>query len=371
MLCRKESQGFTLAEMAIVVVIASILLVAGVKVMTAQMESASYGATRSKQEAIKQSLITYLGKNKRLPCPDSSNGNGPGALSFSTAAPPDGIENRATAGDPTSNCARTFGVLPYATLGLSRDTALDGWSNLFSYHLSTTPNNWALTTSFAVANTGSITVNERDNVGAIAQLTSVAVVSIISHGKNSSGAFTIMGTRATLPVAGTNPDERENVDADTVYFKREYTNNSAASGGAFDDLVLYLMADDLIAPLQRDGTFRTPVALVNEQLADIKNAIVGSMMGAVSCNTPISIASLSMSASDPWGTAITYTRNITTLKASDSGLVPSGNTGASTAFTLNSNGPDRAVGGGDDFPLSQTVGQMRGLLGTAYATRCP
>lgn len=372
---RDREQGFTLAEMAVVVVIAGILLVAGVKVLTAQMDSASYSATRTKQEMIKQALITYLGNNRRLPCPDTRNGNGPGALTFTTAAPPDGIENRATAGNVTTICAATFGVIPYATLGLAREVAVDGWGNLFAYHLSTAPNNWALTANFADTNSGAITISERNGAGAVALLISTVVVNIVSYGKNGNGAFTIKGTRAVLPVAATNPDERENSDGNTTYFKREYSDNTAIAGGSFDDLVMFVTTADLITPLRRDGTLQSMSATVVQQQESIKNAIVGFMMG-VGCNMPANITTalgLSVSSiTDPWGTIISFpgAGAITTLTATDASLVPLG-TAASTAFTLTSYGPDRVVGGTDNIVLTQTVGQLRGLLGNAYATRCP
>ncbi len=376
MQCKNKNRGFTLAEMAIVVVIGSLLLMAGVQVLTTQMESAAYSATRFKQEAIKQAMITYLGNNKRLPCPDTRNGNGPGALLFTTAARPDGIENRATAGVVTSNCAATFGVLPYATLGLTRDAALDGWNNLFSYHLTTAPN-WAVTASFADTNVGGLTINDRTPAGAVLLLTSQAVTVVVSHGKNGTGAYTIKGTRAVLPVAGTHPDEYENTNAvaNSVYYKREYTNNSAAIGGSFDDLVMPIMANEMIAPLRRDGTLKNMGTSLSQQMDTINNAIVGYMMGA-GCNTPPNITGLGLSVTDPWATTIVYTSSYTTppvtnkLTASDINLVPAGNA-ATVAFILTSYGPNRAAGGGDDVVQNMTVGQLRGLLGSAYATRCP
>ncbi|TPW17496.1 MAG: hypothetical protein FD130_639, partial [Halothiobacillaceae bacterium] len=305
MVRRKKFQGFTLAEMAIVVVIGSILLMAGVKVLTVQMESAAYSATRSKQETIKQALSTYLGNNRRLPCPDTRNGNGPGGgppggPSFTPALPPDGVENRATAGNTTTNCAANFGVLPYTTLGLEREIALDGWGNFFSYHLySTVPNNWELTASFADTNTGGLTINDKDAAGVPVTLTNTAVVALVSHGKNGTGAFTIKGTRVALPVAATNQDELENTNsiANAIYYKREYSDNAAIAGGAFDDLVMFVTAEDLIAPLWREGTLRTSATRINQQLTDINNAIVGYMVGnatnpVTKCTTPPDLASL-------------------------------------------------------------------------------
>ena len=374
-LYRGREQGFTLAEMAVVVVIAGVLMVAGVKVLTAQMDSASYSATHTKQEMVKQALITYLGNNRRLPCPDTRNGNGPGALLFTTAAPPDGVENRATAGNVATNCAATFGVVPYATLGIAREAAVDGWGNLLGYHLSTAPGNWALTANFADTNSGSVIINERNAAGAVALLTSTVIVSIVSYGKNGGGAYTTKGTRSVLPAVATNPDENENADGDATYFKREYSDNPAIAGGPFDDLAMFITTADLITPLRRDGTLPNMAASVVQQQEGIKNAIVGFMMGA-GCNVPSNITTALglpvSSVTDPWGSVITFpgTGAITTLTASNPNLIPLG-TAASPAFTLTSNGPDRVVGGGDDVTLVQTVGQMRGLLGAAYATRCP
>ncbi len=372
-----HQRGFTLAEMAVVVVIAGILMVSGVKILTAQMDSASYSVAREKQEMIKQALITYLGINRRLPCPDTRSGNGPGALLFTVAAPPDGIENLATAGNAATNCAASFGVIPYATLGLAREVAVDGWGNLFSYHLSTAPSNWGLTASFADINSGALIINERTAAGAVSLLTSTVVVVIVSHGKNGNGAWTVKGTQGVLPAAATNPDERENTNIvnNTTYFKREYSDNVSVSGGSFDDLVMFITAADLISPLRRDGTLQNMNAMVMQQQESIKNSIVGFMMGA-GCSPPANITTaLGLSVgdvTDPWGSLISFpgAGSVTTLTASNANLVPLG-TAASPAFTLTSLGPNRALGGGDDIVLTQTVGQMRGLLGGAYATRCP
>ena len=349
------NKGFTLAEMAIVIVIASILLVTGVKVLTAQMDNAAYSATRSKQEQIKEMLITYLGNNKRLPCPDTRNGQGPGAISFSTANPPDGSENRSPSGDVTGNCARYFGVLPYQTLGLSRDVALDGWGNYFSYQLASTAD-WEKTASFAVNNVGNVTVNDRDSGGATVALTTEAVALVISHGKNGLGAYNIKGTRSTLPGGA---DEADNTDTngDRDFFEREYNDNATATGGPFDDLVMYLSADDLIAPLQREGTFDRPVAIVNQQLADIRDAIVGSMMGG--CATPVNMGALGLPASttqDPWGTNIDYNRTLNSL---------TGQAAADEALRVRSFGENLVDDGGgvDDYQFAMTVGQLRALVG--------
>src|SRR3954471_8356995 len=109
--------GFTLVEMAVVVLIAAILLTAGLSMVKSRLEAAQLDVTQKKQDAIKQALIAYLGRYKRLPCPDTNL---------------DGREDRDPA--PPYTCglpgaAQSFGGVPYIDLGLDRSAALDGWED--------------------------------------------------------------------------------------------------------------------------------------------------------------------------------------------------------------------------------------------------
>ena len=73
------------------------------------------------------------------------------------------------------------------------------------------------------------------------------VAVVVSHGRNGLGAYTVGGTRNTLPAAGT--DEESNTNANTTYYRRDLTTDDAATGGPFDDQVLILAASDLLEPL--------------------------------------------------------------------------------------------------------------------------
>jgi prepilin-type N-terminal cleavage/methylation domain-containing protein len=144
--------GFSLVELAVVVFIVGIILTMGVGALSAARENTAVSATTQKQNAIKEALIGYLRRNSRLPCPDTN---------FTA---PDGVENRATAGDPTTSCTNKFGVLPYVALGLGREAVQDGWGNFFSYQVANAPGantDWTISTSFRTGNTGNVTVNDR------------------------------------------------------------------------------------------------------------------------------------------------------------------------------------------------------------------
>lgn len=283
---RLGSKGFTLAEMAIVVLLIGIMLTLGLGILKAQADSAAYSATVKKQAVVKDAMVTYLRNNWRLPCPDT-NVTPPG---------PDGAENRV--GAVTTACTANFGVIPYATLGLPREMALDGWGNYMSYHIPFLPvaNDWTRTANFNPAALGTLTVNSAPAT----PITTSAMAVIVSHGKNGYGAYTVKGTRNILPTTA-DPlalDEQENTNANLIYVKREYTEAPAAVGGAFDDVVMFLQTADLLTPLRNDGT----VKVQTDAMAAIQNTVVAQSFAA--CQLPAAFVPVGQ----VYGSAVTYTR---------------------------------------------------------------
>ena len=398
---KPANRGFSLVELSVVVLIIGIIMTMGIGAWTANLENQAHSATAQRQAAIKEALTGYLRRNNRLPCPDND---------FTA---PDGVENRTTAGNPATACSTAFGILPYVTLGLSRDASRDGWGNFFSYHVSNNTNtpdaggnwsdnrDWTTSANFRTGNTGTITVNDRNGATVTAIANNVVAV-LVSHGRNGLGAYAIGGTRNALPAAGT--DERENTDgtANTVYFRRDATTDDAATGGPFDDHVAFLRASDLLDPLFRDGSLKSPQATVNEQLQKIKQLMIGYTMGFNStngnpnCNASgpptkckvvpaadsadgyidvtspannnlngvipyLTFGLLLSDALDPWGMRYRVTLNSATtdINAGISSNIPAGGTVAMTIF---SRGPDRADGGGDDISVSVTVAEIRTYL---------
>jgi prepilin-type N-terminal cleavage/methylation domain-containing protein len=384
-----RNRGFSLVELSVVVLIIGIVMTMGIGAWTANLENQAHAATVQRQSAIKDALSGYIRRNNRLPCPDND---------FTA---PDGVENRTTAGNPATSCSARFGILPYVTLGLARDAVRDGWGHFFSYHVSNTAGgitDWTLTASFRTGNTGTITINDRNGATVNAIATSVVAV-VASHGRNGFGAYSIGGTRNTLPAAGTDELDNTNGTADTTYFRREATTDDGATGGAFDDQVMYLTASDLLDPLFRDGSLRAPQAAVQDLLQKQKQLLIGYSMGynnpgygGSGCtnwgsnprckvilaadtsdgyvdggngnsNGLVPYLDLGLSASDaldPWGMRLRYVLNTTVIYTDWGGGISSSYPSASTvAMTITSRGPDRADGGGDDISLPVTVGEIR------------
>lgn len=373
----KRQTGFTLVELAVVVFLIGLLASLGLSALNAQMASAAISATKKKQDSIKDALITYLGQNKRLPCP-AIPAEGTGL---------DSRDSSATAGN--WDCKAEFGIVPYATLGLPKNAALDGWENFFSYAVSkrwtltlnttATPTAGGTTTNLAdkafnVGIPGAFTVNDRLPDATTPIISNHAVVFIVAHGKNWSGAFTSKGTQNAPPANGT--DELANVPDKITwavlapFYQREYTDNVSAYGthGAFDDVVLSLNENDLITPLVKDGALKSAEAQWVEQGSNIKSAVIGYMFApsnAGSCAPPdISafnnlLATNNIPSVDPWGGTINWTRNICRLNSDGSSRqyisgICSGTTTLSTsgfAFTITTTTPGATVN-------TPTIGQL-------------
>ena len=256
---RTKAQGFTLVEMAVVVVLMGIALTMGLRMLQATQNNAAFAQTQLKQERIKLALIAFLRTNGRLPCPDA-------------ALPPTGAEPAAC----LVNAGR--GVLPWQALGLGVGDVQDGWSNFFTYrvanHTPVASSNWTIkvglpaalpfTINELTAPLPALTLQARSDAGVLgAAMVPNPVVVILSHGKNGFGARTVRGA-ATLP-APPGADEASNaLAASTTFITRTPTEVAAAAGGAYDDLVASMSAKDLLQPLLDDKTLKGIAASYRE-----------------------------------------------------------------------------------------------------------
>src|SRR4051812_901336 len=64
-----RSSGFTLLEMAIVLVIVALVAAMGISASRTVTDSAKVASTNNRMKAIEAALVTYRLSNNRLPCP--------------------------------------------------------------------------------------------------------------------------------------------------------------------------------------------------------------------------------------------------------------------------------------------------------------
>ncbi|MFZ3086683.1 MAG: type II secretion system protein [Methylotenera sp.] len=266
-------RGFTLVEMAVVLVIFAILLGGLIVPLSAQIDMQRYNETKNILEDTKGALLGYVTANKRLPCPDT---DGDGLEQPLVAV----IQNDTPAPQSTQtfSCPTLEGRLPFQTLSVGR---MDGWSNQLLYRVSPafstrtkvfSANNAMgaviSDTYFTLTSTGNIAIQTRgDDPGTAAVetkfllnlATNVPAV-IISHGKNGYGAISSDGTAMPLPPV-VNADEETNRTAGTTKIIRTVAAISGAcsdtvEGSAsceFDDVVTWLSANVIVNRMVMTG----------------------------------------------------------------------------------------------------------------------
>lgn len=214
------SSGFTLVEMAIVLVIFGTLMAMFLSPLSAQRSLQNRAETQRLLLEAKEALYGYSIVNGHLPCPD-------------TDPVPDGTENR-TGG----TCDSDSGILPWNSLGIDR---VDAWAHYFSYRVDATFSDSSNLFNISDAESSSgIVINELNGLPLTSTNSRPAAV-IFSHGENGFGATN------TNQIAGSNNepaptdiDELENTDGDVTFVSHPPTVTG------FDDQLTWISPKVLI-----------------------------------------------------------------------------------------------------------------------------
>ena len=220
-----KSLGFTLVELAIVLVIVGLLLATFLTPLSAQQELRARAETQNLLDQSKEALIGYAIVNRYMPCAD-------------TDAIPDGIENRKVDG----SCVSDKGVLPWNTLGIER---VDAWGHYFYYRVDPTfSNSVTLFTIADAENASGIQIN--GDTGALVSASSRPTAVVLSFGPNGNGAKnTIQATPANQLPAPTGVDEKENTDGNLVFVS--HVPAPRGSANEFDDMLVWIPPKILIS----------------------------------------------------------------------------------------------------------------------------
>ncbi|MCX7165450.1 MAG: prepilin-type N-terminal cleavage/methylation domain-containing protein [Rhodocyclales bacterium] len=263
-----RTSGFSLIELAVVLFIVSLLIGGLLMPLSAQHEIRGRQETDKALANIGEALLGFAVINGRLPCP------APAALA--TGATGVGLEATTAAAGTTSTtgpCGCTTansglasaggaicddstpgdvtGVLPWATLGLPET---DAWGNRYTYRMTTrfgrlasgqtafgacAPTSNPTSAAFALCSAGNISVLPA--VGSTTPLASSVPAIVISHGKNTLGAYSPNGTQIGGLTAGS--DEAENANGDATF----------VSSTAIDDQLIWLSTSILMGRMLAAG----------------------------------------------------------------------------------------------------------------------
>ena len=275
----KKSSGFSLVELAVVVVIIGMILTMGIKLASSFQDRSAMSLTHSKQLAIKQALISYLAVNGRLPCPASGT-----ALTGKEDPTPS-----------TGTCNTPIGIIPFQTLQLPRDFVIDGWDRFFTYeawwgdtpatYCTIVPNNANYTSdtrflgipnnprTYHDGDGGCISVLDTQINGTVIATRHV-VATIVSHGENGFGGFSSKGVQVDYSTVLATDPEKDNIAG--YPSRTPHSFHTEPFNDKFDDMVLEISPSDLVDPLKQDGTIVSINQLARNQLMAIKAGFVNN-----------------------------------------------------------------------------------------------
>lgn len=246
-------RGLAAATVVIVIILAMVLLMLGRAALETGASLDQREANAAVLERARQAIHAFAALNRRLPCP-------------ADGASASGLEARAG-----SACTFPDGTLPWQSLAIAREHAVDGWGRKLSYRVfagasgftrdngidATNCNRDAPVTGTAVTDCNSVPfhTNHRDDFLLGKGLSvndrgtnppGVAVV-IVSHGQSGLGAFGAeSGSRTVLPAAG--GGELANTQgAGTFQILDRNTSVPSSDAAHFDDEVIYLQATELVS----------------------------------------------------------------------------------------------------------------------------
>jgi prepilin-type N-terminal cleavage/methylation domain-containing protein len=237
-LTEKKERGFSLVEIAVVLVIVGLLIGGLLAPLSMQMEQRNFAETQKRLEYAREELLGFAIANGRLPCPASSTSNG---------------DESPTGGGACTNYYN--GYLPAKALGVqnvdSSGYALDAYNNRIRYVLSQTSASTACAATPAFSSSTNLKSNGVQCLPADLQLCKSSQASGFS-GSSCGTANDLVGASTLLAIVfsqgkngttggGANLDEVANTDGNATFVYHTPTA-TGASGGEYDDLMVWISA---------------------------------------------------------------------------------------------------------------------------------
>lgn len=218
-----QEAGFSLLELAIALVILSLMMGWLMTPLRVQHSLQKYQQTEQRLQMAQQALLGHAVIYHYLPCPDSD-------------IPPDGWENVSA----NQSCASDEGMLPWMQLGL---VATDAWGRYFRYRADSTFTHHSQWFSVAAAESAS-NVQVVGEAGAATSIPSRPAAIVLSHGENGLGGIqSVSGGQSHAMAAAVHPDEQENADGDLTFVDKAQQQTANA---VFDDKLIMLSPKVLI-----------------------------------------------------------------------------------------------------------------------------
>jgi prepilin-type N-terminal cleavage/methylation domain-containing protein len=227
-------RGFTLTELAVVLVIVGLLMASSVYTLSAQMESRYRSDTQRRLDEAKELLLAFALVNGRLPCPGATSGD--------------------EAGGGAAACTNYYGgFLPARAIGFqpadSAGFALDAWGNRIRYAVSATqwgaPPYARFTKQHMASNAAAAWSISQTPADLVICSASPAVASAVACDANTSVTnqntlvAIVFSTGKNGALGASGASEARNLDGNALFVSRP-PDPASAAGGEFDDLVTWI-----------------------------------------------------------------------------------------------------------------------------------
>lgn len=228
----KREHGFTLIELAIVLIIITFLVGGLAGPLSVQIQARRVTETQKTLEEARDAIVGYAMTHRtpagrpHLPCPDTTG---------------DGREDRNAGGA----CLLSYGFFPWVDLGSAQH---DAWGNRLRYIVEADLAHGAL----GFSNTTALPDPPTSGWKQVASTHSCATIDVaaatpfvlISHGANGWGALNVSGATLAAPASA---DESENLGIDDSCYVSRAPGKAGDTAGEFDDLVAWLSFGVLVS----------------------------------------------------------------------------------------------------------------------------
>lgn len=250
----KKESGFTLIEIAVVLVLVGLLLGSFIGSLNQRIESTQREKTKNQLNDIRTALLGFVSARGRLPCPTSTTGGG--------------FEEPFGGSDVATPCTIIHGFVPGKTLGIDGaynldNLLLDVWGNPYRYSVSDRQLN-AFTTAYTAPGAGGmadigmanlqpdLVICDADSgsanvcIGANTIILGTAFV-VLSLGKDGSDFVTNLAPNsdqgenageATVAANGAGENLAYTVSNGNAFVSKSYSATGSAAG-FFDDMIVW------------------------------------------------------------------------------------------------------------------------------------
>ena len=289
-------RGFTLIEMAIVIMIVGVLIAAGGRAYVQYQKHLAIKDTKQDIASVNQAIEDFLLLNGRYPCPApltvastspeygretdcsdttiavGASGTVDGQadaffITQSSASRTVDYTNQIT-GDPTVGARPRVrvGAIPFRNLGIEEEESYDGYRKRLMYVVT---EQQAVAETFESDDGGIKIVNASgDDITSIPES---AHFLVFSYGENEAGSYTYGGTRIPCATAG-KESENCDIDRDNEYILAQTSTAGTSNVSQYDDIMVYEYFEE---PLWQKSASTNPVHQKDIHIKKIGNVGLG------------------------------------------------------------------------------------------------